>query len=531
MTDCAAASNRKGLYMGIVRFIALAAAFLVMEASACTGMYVGRKVSATGATLLGRTVDLPPTTRLFRIESRPRVKDVPGRVHRGSHGFSWSLPATTWHYVCTPATASNGLGDFTSIGMNEKGLAVTATVSAYPRKEIRDAEPFIKTGLAEESMTSLIAMVCSTAREGVELIAEVMEKAGSHEGSIVMLADPDEAWYVEIYSGRQWAAVRMPEDKVAAFGNEYSLRGFDPAAPDVRASPGLVELPRKVGTLAKTADGHIDLMKSYLGVRCDFAHYRTWYGRRFLAGEKAAGAYSTGCETPLFYVPSRAIGPADLFALMRSRNEGTEWSPETTRRMDVRTIGDEVQCTDHVLEVRGDMPLELACTAWVCLGAAEHSVFLPVNAVVTSVAEAFSRDSAPDATKCAYDPALAAARFRRLSAFAELDRVLYGQGVRDYWESCERRLLAAEPGVRAEARRLYAESPAKAAEYLTCRAVGLQEAALSDARRMFDDLMWHVTDANRARRYNVNYYTRVLSPMPPVKPFVPDAKSLRLISF
>ena len=224
-------------------------------------------------------------------------------------------------------------------------------------------------------MTALIAMTCSTAHEAVELIAAVMEKAGSHEGSIVMIADPDEAWYVEIYSARQWAAVRMPEDKVAAFGNEYSLRGFDPKAPDVRSSPGLVELPRKAGSLNRDKDGRIDLMRSYLGVRCDFAHLRTWYGRRFFAGESAAGKYSSGCDTPLFYAPSRKIGPADVFALMRSRYEGTEWCPETTRRVDVRPIGDEAQCTAHVLEIRSDMPRELACTAWVCLGAAEQLAY------------------------------------------------------------------------------------------------------------------------------------------------------------
>lgn len=50
-----------------------------------------------------------------------------------------------------------------------------------------------------------------------------METYGSSESNTFMIADQQEAWYLESYSGHQWCAVKMPEDAVAVFGNECML--------------------------------------------------------------------------------------------------------------------------------------------------------------------------------------------------------------------------------------------------------------------------------------------------------------------
>ena len=498
-----------------------------VPADACTGMYVGKRASVSGAAMICRTVDTPPTTRLFRAVVRERVENRPGRVCRGFHGFCWPLPPTTYKYVCTPATTSNAFGDFASLGINEKGLAVSATVTGYSCEGIRKADPFVTEGLSEESMTGLIAASCATAREAVDLIAAVMAKAGGREGNIIMVADPNEAWYVETYSGHQWAAMKMPEDKVAVFGNEYSIRAFDPSAPDVRASPDLVSMPEKAGLLVKAKNAPIDVFRTYGGSRhADFAHLRTWFGHRRFMPEGSVGDYARELDLPHFFAPAHKIAADEVFELFRSRNEGTVWCPEETRRQDVRVIGDETQCTCHVIEIRDDVPAPLACTAWFTLGAAEHAVFLPMSACIKETAADFARDSKPGAARNAYDADVAAAHFRRLAAFAEQDRVFYGRSVRAYWRSCEQALLASEPEVRAEAVRLYVEDPAAAASYLTGRALVLQQAALADAKEMFDGLAWYVTEHNNARKYSMNYHTHVLTPFKPQQPYAVQAKAL-----
>lgn len=497
-------------------------------ADACTGMYVGKRASATGATLIGRTEDLSNHLFLKRTVVRQRVENAPGRIARGRFGFAWPLPATTWKYVCTPAVTSNGHGDFAAIGINEKGLALTATVTGYVRRDVLEVEPSVPEGLAEESITGLVAASCASAKEAVDLIAAIVAKAGVREPSIILIADPKEAWWVETYCGHQWAAVRMPEDKVAVFGNEFQIRGFDPADPNFRGSPELVSLPERKGLLVRTADGRPDIFRTYSGRHTDYGHLRTWFGHRAFA-PSTAGGYATEAELPQFYTPDRRIGLGDIFELMRSRYEGTEWCPETTGRRDVRVIGDEAQVTCHVLEIRDDGPAELACTAWTTPSAGEHSVFLPISAAVTATDPSFARDSAAGAAPCAYDPEIASARFRRLVALAEVDRRRDGDGIRAYWHDCEKALLAAEPQVRAEALRLYRESPVRAAAFLTARVKALEAAAVADAKALFDALMWERVADNSARRYKQDYEELVLKPYDPRKPFVPDRRALRLL--
>ena len=47
--------------------------------------------------------------------------------------------------------------------------------------------------------------------------AKAIAERGHCGAEIYMFADMDEAWYLEVHTGHQWAAVKMPEDKVACF--------------------------------------------------------------------------------------------------------------------------------------------------------------------------------------------------------------------------------------------------------------------------------------------------------------------------
>ncbi len=60
-----------------IRLAFVAGALLAtLQAFACTGMYAGKKVSADGTVLIGRTVDLRPWTCCFRAVSVPRGDGV-----------------------------------------------------------------------------------------------------------------------------------------------------------------------------------------------------------------------------------------------------------------------------------------------------------------------------------------------------------------------------------------------------------------------------------------------------------------------
>ena len=472
------------------RLIALSLAAVALHAAACTGFYVGKDVSADGTTLIGRTVDTQPWTACFRTVVTPRVENAPGRVHRGLKGFEWPLPATTWRYACTPSVSAFGKGVFASGCVNEKGLAVSGTVTGYIRAGIRKADPYVPGGAAEENLPGLLIASCSTAREAVELTGRVIAERGNREPNIYMYVDPKEAWHVETYSGRQWAAVRLPSDRAAVFGNRFMLRGFDPSSPDSMCSPELVSMPEKAGLLVRDAAGRIDLFRTYGGETADYSNLRTWYGRHVLA-PKAFPEYEPKEPGELLFTPERKVSCADIFALMRSRYEGTQWCPEETGRRDVRVIGTAKQATSHVLTISDSLPESLAATMWVVHGPAEHSVFLPISALSESSDAAYARDFQKPAK--GYEPECAAAEFRRLAALAALDRVNYGAGVRRFWEGFEKRLLVDWPSVLKNA----AGGDARAAGKMSSFTLRKQRNALDAARFLLDDLLWHITANNR----------------------------------
>lgn len=464
------------------------------KVAACTGFYVGKKVSADGTTLIGRTVDTRPWTACFRTVVTPRVENTPGRVHHGLRGFSWPLPATTWRYASTPVVSAFLGGAFDSGCVNEKGLAVSGTVTGYVRAEVRAADPYVEGGAAEENLPGILAASCATAREAVELIGRVIAEKGNREPSIYLIADTNEAWHVETYSGRQWAAIRLPDDRAAVFGNRFMLRGFDPGSPDAMCSPGLVSVPEKAGFLVRDAAGRIDLFRTYGGATADYSHLRTWYGRHVLAPQTFP-EYDPKDPGELLFTPERKVSCADIFHLMRSRYEGLPWCPEETGRRDVRVIGTTKQATSHVISVADGLPAPLAATMWVAHGPAEHSVFVPIVAAAKSSDESYVRNF--EGPLCDYIPECAAAVFRRLCALAELDRARYGAGVRAFWEKSEARLMKSWKNELKRDAATWETDPKKAAEAVTRFVKRAQHTALDEAKFMFDDLMWYITANNR----------------------------------
>lgn len=453
------------------KYIAVAVVASASLAFACTGMYAGKNVSADGTVLIGRTVDTPPWTCCFRATRIPRGEDV------------------KYAYVCTPAVTAVGKGFYPSACANEAGLVISGTVTGHTRQEMLDIDPKTnRKGVGEFNLPGLVAGNCATAREALDYFAKVIAERGHFGAEIYMFADRDEAWYLEAYTGHQWAAVKMPEDKVACFGNQFMIRSFDPDSPDVRHSPELISMPEKHGLLVRGADGLPDLCLTYATSLGDYSNFQTWFGHKTFS-PSTAGEYETKRPMPLFYTPAHKVSIYDMFELMRSRYEGTEMCPDEGGSPKVRTIGTTKQATSHVISLDHRLPAKFAGTVWFSLANAEHSVFLPMNAAVTETDEAFSQD---DVEKpFSYNPALAGHAFRRLCALAEQNRRFYGRGVRAWWRARERELIASYSRVLAEA---VAKDDAS---IVTDFAKREQTRALKDARRIFDELMWYVMENNR----------------------------------
>ena len=470
------------------------------DGGSCTGFYVGRAVSADGTTLIGRTADPLPFNGPFRVD----------RYERGKREY-FDGTVNTWAFHCASKVTSQQKGFYGGGTINEKGVMLTGTVTAETRKVATDQDPFVPvsdgpgSGVGEPNLPDYMIGKAATAREAVEILGEMIARYGHSGAEIYMVADSNEAWYVEVYTGHQWAAVRMPEDKVAGFGNAFGLRGFRMGDENVMCSPNLIDLAVQ-HDFVKWVDEErriIDLMETYSQPLWDNPNYRSYWIHRAWAPSAYSDEYETDTYYDLFFEPEHPVSITNVFELMRARYEGSDHSPDEGTNTDIRVIGTTRQQSSHVLQMRHDLPEAYRCTLWECLAQAEHSTYLPVCMAVKGHPDAYSRDQDPPLE---YDPARAADAFLRLDTLAELKRFtvdtygkrrdvrpFYGAGVRAFWRAQEARLAAEWPAKLAEwsAEEMNAGSVAATA-YVNFN----QLWTLSDAKRLHDELAWYWAEFN-----------------------------------
>lgn len=195
------------------RFSCIALALVLMlactSAFACTGYYVGKDASENGTYIIGHTVDASTT-----FQSKQVVvphSDEPGRTFQIAMTIDQMfagenpelptipLPDTTYKYTATPFMD----GNWANAVANEMGVTMTGAITAYACEPIMEADPFTEGGASEGWICAYIAAVSATAREAVENYGKVMAEYGGSESNIFFVADQNEAWYIESYTGHQ----------------------------------------------------------------------------------------------------------------------------------------------------------------------------------------------------------------------------------------------------------------------------------------------------------------------------------------
>ena len=470
-----------------------------LSVDACTAFYVGKKVSADGTTMIGRTVDAPPWTGPFRID----------RFERGDWEYADGT-VNDYAFTCACKVKSQDKGFYGGGAINEKGVMLSATVTAKTNNVASNAEDFVSIedgGYGEPNMPDYLIGKAATARETVELLGKMIAEHGHSGPEIYMVADSNEAWYVEVYTGYQWAAVKMPEDKVAVFGNQFNIRGFNTNdTENVMFSTNLIGLAVSNDFVHwdDEQEGIINLFETYAAPLEDYSNYRTFFGHYAWAPtEYPEKSYETNTAYPLFFDPELGtkISLTDVFELMRTRYEGVN-CPEEKDDTSIRVIGTTKEQSCHVLQMRHTLPTDYRCTLWECLAHAEHSTFLPICMAVRSFPAAYTRDQDPPLE---YDPERAADAFLRLDTLTELKRFIvdtkgvrqdvrpfYGAGVRTFWRTQEARLVE--------------EWPQMIEKWMLCGKAGCnvvsayvnfnQVWTLADAKRLHDELAWYWTEFN-----------------------------------
>lgn len=135
-------------------------------------------------------------------------------------------------------------------GINAAGMAINFGEYNYAIGKVADADPFVRDGLGYK-FWDLSLQLCASAICPVRLAMRAAELCGLQEeavGSMVAINSTD-AWNIEIISGHNVMAERIPEDAFILMTNTYGATGdLDFADPQAFLStPGIYDMAADVG--------------------------------------------------------------------------------------------------------------------------------------------------------------------------------------------------------------------------------------------------------------------------------------------
>lgn len=383
----------------------LAALGCYSSADACTGFIIGKDLTTDGSTLYGRTEDLEPNhNKTFIIRAAKDHKK--GDMWKDkANGFEYPLPDHSFKYTAVPdVTPERGV--FDEAGFNEHGVSMSATVSASANSKILKKDPYIKNGLAESSMASVILPSVKTAKEGVQLIAKIVKEKGAAEGNIVTIADKDGVWYMEILSGHQYVAIKFPNDKFAVFPNTFYLGhvNFDDKENTI-ASADVKKIAKEAGTY-KEVDGQFHIAQSYNPKMDDANRSRVYSGIKALNPDSKVTYKDKNFE--LLQSTTKKLTLEDAIKLQRNRFEGLDLKPLDQMELDGKgkpkskearkgyayPISNPNVMEAHIFQLKHDIPAEMGGgVMWLSIGSPRNAPYLPYLGNISQTYKAYHENS------------------------------------------------------------------------------------------------------------------------------------------
>ena len=502
--------------------VAMAILLLPFQAvEACCGFIIGRQLTKDGTTLFGRTEDYPYYPNGGKHNKNYVVVDAKtynegDQIEDESNGFTYPHAANEMKYTATydSARGDGSNGAFGEHGFNEAGVSMTATVTAIPNKKVLTTDPFKENGLPEAAMLDVILPRVKTAREGVELLAKVIEEKGSAEGNVVVFADQNETWYMEILSGHQYVAVKVPEDKYAVFANTYYLGHVDlNDTENVIASKDVEKVAKESGNYKTDKDGNFHIAKSYGPEKyAEGDRSRTYAGITLLDPDSKV-TYEDD-EYELFRSPTdpnKKYTLEDAFALQRNRFEhlngrfvpddqigvkkqGDDGSNDTVRKDQYKyALGNENVIDAHVYQINPNLPKSFGGTVWLGMGPSRNTPYVPFYGNVKDTYEAFKPQTAT------YDPNSWYWTVWHIDQMAIHNQDLFGKSIQNHWKVLEEQLIIEQKVSDAKYAALKAdEAAAKGAEdQVTAESIARSERLFKQFKQYEAELSATLKEAGR----------------------------------
>lgn len=373
------------------------------QRSSCTSILIGKHATADGSVMIGRNEDSKAAWPKHVIVHPETNQEEAQAFTSKANGFTMPLPPKALKYTATPEWTDK-FGLFEEAGINSAGVAMSATESAYANARVLAYDPFVATGITEEAMVTVGLPYVRSAQEGVQRLGRIVEQYGTGEANGILFADHDEAWYMEVATGHQWVAQRIPDDSYAVVANQLAIRTVRQDSPDFLYSAHLFDFAAQHHLWQP---GTPFIFRELFGTSTSFDRTyntpRVWDGQRYLTPSQTKQptdddlAFTLKADRPLFV--------EDAMHVLASHYEETDYDPvgpHATSPHRFRPISLARTQESHVLQMRPDLPHEIADLHWIAMGVAAQSQFVPFFAGTTATPADYQRGGLPASLDSAY---------------------------------------------------------------------------------------------------------------------------------
>jgi len=366
--------------------------FLVFTnmANACTSVLVGEEATVDGSVFLGSSEDNSGVRNVLAwvVPRQEHDEDDVVELRRG--GTIPQVPETNRYILW-----QNVGIEWSNAGINEHGVTLGSGWAAS--SVLEEFAEFTDGGIGY-MLRHLILQRAETAREGVEIAAELIDEFGyAHVGRGYNIAGPDGTWTLQVAQGKQYAAKRVPDDEIAIVPNGFTIHEVDFDDPEnYILSDDLVDFAIENGLYDPEEDPDFEFAAVYgrPDVITGSGNIQRIYGGIYLlTGEEPEFAdddwFEKDWQLPFSVKPDRDLEVSDITEVLSTHyefDEETEFDFGYVEDIEeVRSpheVGARTICATHVnhqrvAQLRDDMPSEIGNLVWFATGNSCVSAYTP----------------------------------------------------------------------------------------------------------------------------------------------------------
>ena len=493
----------------------ICAAVVPRPADACTNLIVTKGASADGSTMItynadshefyGELVLIPGGS--FPAGARREIIEGDSRKFLG-----WIPQAPLTYWV---------------VGNINEHQVSTGETTFTGRDELKPDPPI---GIDYVSLMNLGMERAKTAREAIKVMTDLVTEYGyASTGESISVADPNEAWILEIIGkgkgvkGAAWVARRVPDGYISAHANQARIRQFPQSDPaNCLYSKDVISFAREKGWFSGK-DEDFSFADTYAPL--DFGALRACEARVWSMFRRAAPSANLSIDyvkgvpgatpLPLWIRPDRKLSVADVMALMRDHFEGTEfdmtkdvgagpfacpyrWRPMTFKvdgqeYVNERAISTQQTGYSFVAQMRSSLPDPIGGVIWWGVDDTYSTVWAPMYCGIREVPKPYGVGVA-DLHHFSWDSLFWVFNWVANFAYSRYSDMIVD--IQQVQLELEGRFLADQPGIDKAALALYAQAPDLARDYLTRYSVAQGELVHKRWRKLGEDLLVKYMDGN-----------------------------------